>query len=116
MLKGSCLCGKVRYQVSGPLGPMIYCHCSQCRKASGSTFTTNASVAVAITGVAGSRVDGRSAPPPAAGGDKPAGTVCFAITGPRPTKSTTKLFAGDRERIRRAAAYFALDLARRCFM
>jgi nicotinamide mononucleotide (NMN) deamidase PncC len=42
--------------------------------------------------------------------------VCFAVTGPRPTKSTTKLFAGDRERIRRAAAYFGLDLARRCFM
>ncbi len=46
MLKGSCLCGKICYQVSGPLGPAIYCHCSQCRKASGSSFTTNASVAV----------------------------------------------------------------------
>lgn len=77
---------------------------------------TSATVAVAITGVAGSRRDGRAAPAPAGPGDKPAGTVCFAITGPRPTKSTTKLFAGDRERIRRAAAYFALDLARRCFM
>ena len=75
----------------------------------------NATIGVAITGVAGSRIDGRPSPaaPPAA--DKPAGTVCFAIAGPRPTKSTTKLFAGDRERIRRAAAYFALDLARRHF-
>jgi nicotinamide-nucleotide amidase len=77
---------------------------------------TNATVAVAITGVAGCRMDGRAAPTSAAAGDKPTGTVCFAVTGPRPTKSTTKLFAGDRERIRRAAAYFGLDLARRCFM
>jgi nicotinamide-nucleotide amidase len=77
---------------------------------------TGATLAVAITGVAGNRMDGRPAAP--AGktpGEKPAGTVCFSISGPRPTKSMTKLFAGDRERIRRAAAYFALDLARRYF-
>jgi nicotinamide-nucleotide amidase len=83
--------------------------------AEGALKLTGATVAVAITGVAGSRMDGRPAPAPAAAGDKPAGTVCFAIAGPRPTKSTTKLFSGDRERIRRAAAYFALDLARRYF-
>jgi hypothetical protein len=46
VLKGSCLCGKIRYEVSGPLGPVVYCHCSQCRKASGSSFATNASIAV----------------------------------------------------------------------
>jgi nicotinamide-nucleotide amidase len=40
----------------------------------------------------------------------------FAIAGPRPTKSVSKLFSGDRERIRRAAAYHALDMARRYFM
>ena len=44
MLKGSCLCGGVRYEVSGKLGPSVYCHCGQCRKASGASFTTNASV------------------------------------------------------------------------
>ena len=32
---GSCLCGAVRYQVTGPLRPVVYCHCSQCRKTSG---------------------------------------------------------------------------------
>ena len=32
---GSCLCGAVRYTVSGPLRPVIYCHCSQCRRTSG---------------------------------------------------------------------------------
>jgi nicotinamide-nucleotide amidase len=60
-------------------------------------------------------MDGRPAVAARLPGDKPAGTVSFAIAGPRPTKSMTKLFAGDRERVRRAAAYFALDLARRYF-
>jgi hypothetical protein len=45
MLEGSCLCGGVRYQVRGKLGPIVHCHCGQCRKASGASFTTSASVA-----------------------------------------------------------------------
>lgn len=32
---GGCLCGGVRYRVTGPLRPVIYCHCSQCRRTSG---------------------------------------------------------------------------------
>ena len=32
---GSCLCGAVTYQVTGPLRPVIACHCAQCRKSSG---------------------------------------------------------------------------------
>ena len=37
MLEGSCLCGGVRYGITGGLvGRINYCHCSQCRKASGS--------------------------------------------------------------------------------
>ncbi len=32
---GSCLCGGVRYAVRGPLRPVVYCHCEQCRKTSG---------------------------------------------------------------------------------
>ena len=35
MTRGSCLCGAVRYSVSGPLRPVIACHCAQCRKTSG---------------------------------------------------------------------------------
>jgi len=35
MLRGSCLCGAVCYQVTGDVyGPSV-CHCSQCRKQSG---------------------------------------------------------------------------------
>ncbi len=35
MQHGSCLCGAVRYTVTGPLRPVIACHCTQCRKTSG---------------------------------------------------------------------------------
>ncbi|MEL7090783.1 MAG: GFA family protein [Pseudomonadota bacterium] len=32
---GSCLCGAVRYTLTGPLRPSVACHCIQCRKTSG---------------------------------------------------------------------------------
>lgn len=32
---GSCLCGAVSYQVSGPLKAVVGCHCSLCRKSTG---------------------------------------------------------------------------------
>ncbi|WP_127562344.1 GFA family protein [Nioella ostreopsis] len=35
MTTGSCLCGAVHFIVTGPLRPVIACHCSQCRKTSG---------------------------------------------------------------------------------
>src|SRR5687767_6910806 len=35
MHKGSCLCGVVRFEVTGTLHPPDACHCSQCRKQSG---------------------------------------------------------------------------------
>lgn len=35
MNKGSCLCGKVSFQIKGQLGDSDACHCSQCRKQSG---------------------------------------------------------------------------------
>lgn len=44
MLEGGCLCGGVRFRISGKLGPAGFCHCSQCRRASGSAFAANAAV------------------------------------------------------------------------
>ena len=44
MITGRCLCGRVRFEIDGKLGPAIYCHCSQCRRASGSAFASNAPV------------------------------------------------------------------------
>jgi hypothetical protein len=45
MHSGSCLCGAVRYEIRGDIGAGFYCHCSRCRKASGSAFASNAVVA-----------------------------------------------------------------------
>lgn len=38
---GSCLCGNVTFEISGNLGIFQYCHCSRCRKFSGSAFASN---------------------------------------------------------------------------
>lgn len=32
---GGCLCGAVRFEVTGPLRPVVGCHCEQCRRTSG---------------------------------------------------------------------------------
>jgi len=32
---GACLCGRVSFELSGRLRPVVYCHCEQCRKTSG---------------------------------------------------------------------------------
>jgi hypothetical protein len=37
-LAGSCLCGTVRYTVADAFDYAVYCHCSQCRRATGSAF------------------------------------------------------------------------------
>ncbi len=36
-LTGGCLCGAVRYRVTGAVRPIIACHCGQCQKWSGHT-------------------------------------------------------------------------------
>ena len=44
MIRGTCLCGGVRFEIDGELGPVALCHCGMCRKATGTAFATNASV------------------------------------------------------------------------
>jgi hypothetical protein len=44
MYEGSCLCRGVRYRLTAELGDFGYCHCTSCRKASGSAFGANAPV------------------------------------------------------------------------
>lgn len=41
MYKGGCLCGTVRYEITGGIHNIVCCHCSMCRKAQGSAFATN---------------------------------------------------------------------------
>ncbi|MGI9332206.1 MAG: GFA family protein [Gammaproteobacteria bacterium] len=37
-MKGSCLCGGVEFEVQDLVGPFELCHCSRCRKVSGSAY------------------------------------------------------------------------------
>ncbi|CCD97495.1 GFA family protein [Bradyrhizobium sp. STM 3809] len=37
--KGSCLCGDVAFEVDGPFDKFLNCHCSRCRKASGTAHS-----------------------------------------------------------------------------
>lgn len=50
--QGGCLCGAVTFRVSGPLRPVIACHCRQCRKTSGHHVAATSALRedVAITG------------------------------------------------------------------
>lgn len=40
-MRGSCLCGETLWEVSGPGELVHHCHCSMCRKAHGTPFTTS---------------------------------------------------------------------------
>lgn len=40
-LQGSCLCGAVRYEVAGKATRFYHCHCSRCRKATGTGHASN---------------------------------------------------------------------------
>ena len=42
---GSCLCGTVTFEISPPLTKFVHCHCSRCRKATGTGHATNLYIA-----------------------------------------------------------------------
>jgi hypothetical protein len=44
-MRGSCLCGTVHYEVRLPFSGFVNCHCSRCRKATGSAYAANGVVA-----------------------------------------------------------------------
>jgi hypothetical protein len=43
MIRGSCLCGGVKYRINGTLSRALNCHCAMCRKAQGAAFRSRAS-------------------------------------------------------------------------
>jgi len=47
MIRGSCLCGDVRFEIDGVLKGASHCHCSMCRKAHGAAFGTYAAAKAA---------------------------------------------------------------------
>lgn len=38
MIRGSCLCGGVTFEIARATGPFELCHCSRCRKVTGSAY------------------------------------------------------------------------------
>ena len=40
MLTGSCLCGDIAFEITGPVDQIGHCHCSMCRKFHGAAFAT----------------------------------------------------------------------------
>jgi len=41
MYSGKCLCGTVNINITGEISDIIHCHCSLCRKNSGTAYATN---------------------------------------------------------------------------
>lgn len=41
MYTGKCLCGAVEVSIQGAISDIIHCHCSLCRKNSGTAYATN---------------------------------------------------------------------------
>ena len=39
-IRGSCLCGGIKFEITGPVFGAMNCHCSQCRKQSGHYFAS----------------------------------------------------------------------------
>ena len=46
MIRGSCLCKRVKFEIRGKLGRASHCHCSMCRKAHGAAFGSYAAARV----------------------------------------------------------------------
>lgn len=45
MIRGSCYCGTVRYEIAGRVLKFVNCHCPDCRKFTGSAFSAVLAVA-----------------------------------------------------------------------
>ena len=42
MIRGQCLCGDVQYEIEGKISPIWLCHCTKCRRRTGSAFHASA--------------------------------------------------------------------------
>jgi nicotinamide-nucleotide amidase len=71
--------------------------------AEGARRTAGATWGIGITGIAG---------PSGGTAEKPVGTVHLALAGPAGTEAVARLYRGERARIRRQAAFEALNLLR----
>ena len=99
MIKGGCLCGGVRYRVTGPFLRASHCHCSRCRRHSGAAVCTQGRVLREhFTLEAGADLV-RAYAPPGGGAVKAFCTVCgsslFGGTWPQGDEITIRLGTVD---------------------
>ena len=59
MVKGQCLCGRVKFEVRGELGATRLCYCELCRRANGSAFSANVRVPASSYTLLGPRCHSR---------------------------------------------------------
>jgi len=45
IVTGGCLCGSVRFAYDGEVGPASFCHCGDCRRATGGPFAVSVRLA-----------------------------------------------------------------------
>lgn len=78
---GSCLCGEVRYAVTGDFDRFYLCHCSRCRKGTGSAHAANLfSAGASLSWLAGQASIGRFTLP----GTRHARCFCTRCGAPLP--------------------------------
>ena len=95
MIQGACLCGSVRYEVEGPLPPLMHCHCSMCRKHHGSPFASFIAVpAAAVHWLTGddALIDHRSSAARTRRACRTCGSVAPAAVGDRALVPAANLF------------------------
>jgi hypothetical protein len=58
ILSGRCLCGSVRYEYTGEPEEATYCHCDDCRRATGGAYTVGVLTRAAALSIVTGRVKG----------------------------------------------------------
>jgi hypothetical protein len=58
ILRGGCLCGSVRYEYTGEPGDASYCHCDDCKRATGGPYTVGVLVQATKLRIVSGRVKG----------------------------------------------------------
>src|SRR3546814_13688321 len=81
-IKGSCLCGRIAFETDGKIGPIGQCHCSKCRKLSGTDGNAVFYTAVQSFRWLSGENDVGSFPVP--GGDGWASSFCRTCGSPAP--------------------------------
>ncbi|HZR83045.1 MAG TPA: GFA family protein [Candidatus Binatia bacterium] len=108
-MTGACLCGTVRYDLRGKIGPLAYCHCKMCQRASGSAFGANVSVRVETVGWLGGRdsiTEYESSPGKLRAFCRRCGSPLYSRTDAEPGSLRFRLGTLDGDPGRRALAHF----------